>query len=114
MDKVEVVVRALDDKLAKDITVIDMQLASPMFDHFIIATASNERLLGAIVDNVEDEMEKNGYALKRREGIRGSKWVLLDFGDCVVHVFDEEERKAYNIEKLWADMPLVDIDAYLN
>ncbi|WP_294581614.1 ribosome silencing factor [uncultured Thomasclavelia sp.] len=113
MNKLEIIVRALDDKLAKDIVAIDMQLASPIYDTFVICTADNERLMDALRDSVEEKCEENGYAVKQIEGRRNSKWLLMDYGDIIVHIFDIEERQMYNLEKLWADMPRIDISEYL-
>ncbi|MBS5587233.1 MAG: ribosome silencing factor [[Clostridium] spiroforme] len=113
MDKLEIIVKALDDKLAKDIVVIDMQLASPVFDTFVICSADNERLMNALKDSVEDNMAENGYEVKSIEGRRNSKWLLMDYGDIVVHIFDQDERDSYNLEKLWSDMPRIDVSGYL-
>lgn len=114
MEKLEIIIKALDEKIADDIIAIDMQLASPIFDTFVLCTASNERLLQAIRDNVEERCEENGIFVKKIEGIRNSKWILMDYGDIVVHIFDASERESYNLEKLWGDMPILDISAYLD
>lgn len=113
MNKLEIIVKALDDKLAEDIVAIDMELASPMYDTFVICTAGNERLMNALRDSVEDELEKNGFEIKKIEGRRNSKWLLMDCGDIVVHIFDKDERDSYNLEKLWSDMPRIDVSGYL-
>ena len=113
MDKLEVIVKALDDKLGKDIVAIDMQLASPIFDTFVICSADNERLMNALRDSVEEKCQENGYEVKKIEGLRNSKWLLMDYGDVVVHIFDKDERQSYNLEKLWSDMPRLDITGYL-
>ena len=113
MDKLEIIVKALDDKLAKDIVVIDMQLASPVFDTFVVCSADNERLMNALKDSVEDSMAENGYEVRSIEGGRNSKWLLMDYGDIIVHIFDQDERDSYNLEKLWSDMPRIDISGYL-
>lgn len=114
MNKLEIIVKALDEKIADDIVAIDMQLASPIFDTFVLCTASNERLLQAIRDNVEERMEEQGVFVKKIEGLRNSKWILMDYGDIVVHIFDASERESYNLEKLWGDMPVIDIAGYLD
>ena len=113
MNKLEVIIKALDDNLAEDIVVIDMQLASPIFDTFVICSASNERLMNALRDSVEDSCHENGYEVKKIEGLRNSKWLLMDYGDIVVHIFDADERNSYNLEKLWSDMPRIDVSKYL-
>ncbi|WP_249030358.1 ribosome silencing factor [Tannockella kyphosi] len=114
MNKVELIVKALDEKMADNIEVLDMQLASPIFDTFIICTASNERLMQAIRDNVQDKLEENGIFVKKIEGMKNSKWILMDYADVIVHIFETEERKAYNLEKLWADMPRVNIEGMID
>ena len=113
MNKVEIIVKALSDKLGKNIVAIDMREASPIFDTFILCTGSNERLMQSLRDNVEEQMEKSGFNVQHIEGLRGSKWILMDYGDIVVHIFEEEERGAYNLEKLWGDLPRISVDEYL-
>ena len=100
MNKLEVIIKALDDKLAEDIVVIDMQLASPIFDTFVICSASNERLMNALRDSVEDSCHENGYEVKKIEGLRNSKWLLMDYGDIVVLVrptLDKATNKCVSI-----------------
>lgn len=113
MNKLEIIVKALDDKLGKDIVAMDMQMASPIFDTFVICSVTNERLMHALRDSVEENMAKNGFVVKKIEGRRNSKWLLMDYGDIIVHVFDEDERNSYNLEKLWSDMPRIDVSGYL-
>ncbi len=113
MDKLKTIVKVLDDKLASDITVIDMSNDSPICDYFVIASASNERLLLALKDHIEDACDEAGYFVKNIEGRRNSKWILMDYEDIIVHLFDPEERKNYGIEKLWADKPVVSLEDIL-
>lgn len=113
MNKIEIIVKALDEKLAENIVALDMTMASPIFDTFILCTASNERLMQAIRDNVEEKLEEQGVFVKKIEGLRNSKWLLMDYGDIIVHIFEGEERNSYNLEKLWSDMPHIDIEGYL-
>lgn len=113
MTKVECIVKAMDDKLAQDIVAINMENASPLYDTFILCTASNKRLLNAIQDNVVDQCEKNGFEIKSIEGRGNAEWILIDAGDVICHIFSEEVRKEYNLEKLWSDMPTIDIKEYL-
>ena len=113
MEKLECIVRAMNDKLATNILAIDMRETSPLFDYFVLCTGSNQRLLNAIKDNVEEQCELNGYEVKAIEGLRDSQWILMDLGDIVVHIFEGEARDNYNLEKLWGDMPRVDISEYL-
>lgn len=113
MDKLKTIVQTLDNKLAKDIVVLDMSLNSPVCDYFVIATASNERLMQSLKDYVEEECDKKGYFVKNVEGRKNSKWLLMDYQDIIVHIFDPEERKNYNIEKLWSDQPTINIEELL-
>lgn len=113
MEKLECIVKAMDDKLASHIVAIDMREASPLFDTFVLCTASNARLMQAISQNVEDALAENGFTINSIEGLRDSKWILIDCGDIVCHIFENEERDAYNLEKLWGDMPRIDVDQYL-
>ena len=101
----DLTVKTLSDKLAKDIVTVDMRAVSSYTDAFVIATAANVRQANALADYVQDAAEKQGYEVKGREGTSGSTWVLLDLGEVVVHIFTEETRKQYRLEELWADQP---------
>ncbi|WDF83553.1 ribosome silencing factor [Lacticaseibacillus pabuli] len=109
----EVVVRAADEKRAEDIVALDMHEVSLLADYFIVASGSSERQVQAIVDNIDDKVEEAGGTVKSIEGKKGSKWILMDLGDVVVHVFTPEERSNYNLEQFWQDAPLVDVGAYI-
>lgn len=106
--------RALDAKKAIDIKVIDIQGISVLADYFIISTAGNPNQVQAMVDNVEETMEKAGYMVKHVEGGRGSNWILMDFGDVIVHIFDEENRLFYDLERIWRDGVLVDAKEFMD
>ncbi|MEE1333909.1 MAG: ribosome silencing factor [Erysipelotrichaceae bacterium] len=101
----DLTIKTLSDKLAKDIVTVDMRAVSPYTDAFVISTAANVRQANALADYVQDAAEKQGYEVKSREGTSGSTWVLLDLGEVVVHIFTEETRKQYRLEELWADQP---------
>ena len=101
---------AIDDKKGEDIAVLNIGKITSMAEYFLITSASSERQVKAIADNVEDELEKLGIAVKGKEGHSTSRWILLDYGDIMVHVFHNEERDFYNLEKLWKDAQPVDID----
>ena len=106
--------QAAADKLATDITVIDVSERLALTDCFVVATGSNERQVGAIVDEVTDRLNEVGVKPLRREGERDGRWVLLDFTDVVVHVQHAEERVFYALDRLWGDcptIPFVDADA---
>ncbi len=113
MNELEIIVKAMDDKLATNIVAINMTEVSPLFDTFVLCSASNERLMNAIKDNIKEQCEINGIEIKSIEGLRNSKWILIDCGDIVCHIFQDEERKSYNLEKLWGDMPRINIEDML-
>ena len=101
---------AIEDKLGQDTVIINIGKVSSLCDYFIITTASSQRQVKAIADNVEDELAKLGLEPRGKEGQGTQTWVLLDYGDIMVHVFNEENRGFYNWEKLWKDAPYIDID----
>ena len=105
-----VAANAAADKKASDVIVLDVSDQLVITDCFVIASAPNERLVGAIVDNVEEKMREAGTKPVRREGAREGRWVLLDFVDVVVHVQHAEERAFYGLERLWKDCPRIDFD----
>ena len=107
---VKVAYDAIDDKLGQDISIINIGQVSSLCDYFIIATASSSRQVKAIADNVEDELTKLGIEARGKEGYDSQVWVLLDYGDVMVHILNEENRDFYNFEKLWKDAPYVDVD----
>ncbi len=103
----QVAARAASDKLATDIVLIDVSEQLAITDVFVIASGNNERQVEAIVDAVEDQLRLAGSKPIRREGKRDGRWVLLDFGDIVVHVQHQEERVFYSLERLWKDCPFI-------
>ncbi len=101
---------AADDKLATNIVALDVSGHLALTDIFVIASAPNDRQVRAIIDNVEEKLHQAGAKPLRREGEREGRWVLLDFGDIVVHVQHEEERLYYQLERLWQDCPRVELE----
>ena len=102
---------ASEEKLAEKVMAIDVSEQMPLTDVFVIASAPSERQVGAIVDEVEDRLRELGSKPIRREGEREGRWVLIDFGDIIVHVQHEEEREYYALERLWKDCPEIDLEA---
>lgn len=100
---------AADEKLASSVVAIDVSDQLALTDIFVIVAASNERQVGAIVDGVIEKLHTVGVKPIRREGQREDRWVLLDFGDIVVHVQHEEEREFYALDRLWRDCPVVEL-----
>ena len=99
--------QAAADKLASDILLLDVSEQLVITDVFLLASAPNERQVGAVVDEVEDRLRELGAKPVRREGTQEGRWVLLDFADVVVHVQHQEERIFYALERLWKDCPVV-------
>ena len=100
---VKIAYHALSDKKGEDIKIIDITGISVLADYFIIANGNSDSQVNALVDNVEEELHKAGYTLRQREGQASGSWVLLDFGDIIVHVFDKENRLFYDLERIWKD-----------
>lgn len=101
--------RAAADKKATDIVALEVRDLLVVTDYFVIATGQNDRQVKTIVDEVEERLRKLGLKPIGREGEREGRWVLLDFGDLVVHVFMPEEREFYRLEKLWGDAPRLEL-----
>ena len=104
---------ALADKKGEDIRVIDIAGISVLADYFIIANGTNESQVRALVDNVEEMLTKAGYEPKQIEGTRNSSWILMDYGDLIIHVFDEENRLLYDLERIWRDGKVLEMEEFL-
>ena len=91
---------ALEDKKAEDIKIIHIGEVSVIADYFVIANGSNPSQVSAMVDNVEEKLSKAGYHHKNIEGVQNSSWVLMDYGDVIVHIFGKEDREFYNLEHI--------------
>ncbi|MCI8280450.1 MAG: ribosome silencing factor [Lachnospiraceae bacterium] len=102
---------ALNDKKAEDIRIIDISEISVLADYFIIANGMNPNQIQAMVDAVEESLSKIGHSAKQIEGNRQSSWVLMDYGDIIVHVFSREDRLFYDLERIWRDGKALDMDA---
>lgn len=101
--------KACDDKRGNDIILLDMQSVSLIADYFLICEGSNERQVQAIARGIKDEAEEKGIDVKRIEGFDNARWILVDLGDVVCHIFHKEDRNYYNLERLWGDAPLVEL-----
>lgn len=98
-----IAVMALEDKKAEDIRVINIETVSVIADYFIIATGTNANQIKAMADEVEEKLGRAGFMLKQKEGYEHANWVLLDFGDVIVHIFDKKNRFFYDLERIWRD-----------
>ena len=96
-------VEALEDKKAVDIRILDIEKISTLADYFIIASGTNRNQVQAMADNVDEVHAKAGYHARQTEGYQNANWILLDYGDVVVHLFDEENRLFYDLERIWRD-----------
>ena len=110
VEMAQIAARAAAAKLANNVVVLDVSAQLVITDAFVIASASNERQVNAIVDEVEEKMRRAGHKPARREGAREGRWTLLDYIDIVVHIQHEDERDFYGLERLWRDCPPVDVD----
>ncbi len=114
LDLVKRIAYHIEDKLGEDIVVLDLSNISSICDYFVIASAGSSRQVKAIADEVEDQLEKQGVNLSHKEGYHTARWILMDYGDVVVHIFHEEDRSFYNIERIWRDAITVNIDRIEN
>ena len=103
-----IAIAALEEKKATDIRVIDISEVSVLADYFIIANGTNRAQIQALSDEVSEKMEKAGAVLKQVEGYDNASWILLDFGDVIVHIFGQEDRLLYDLERIWSDGKQVD------
>jgi ribosome-associated protein len=106
----QVAAAAADSKQGEDLVALDVSGPLPLTDIFLLVTGRNERNVVAIASEIEDKLIERGSKPLRREGRAEGRWILLDFGDLVVHVFHEEDRMYYSLERLWKDCPVVPID----
>ena len=96
-------IAALEDKKAEDIHVIDIREVSILADYFIIANGTNTNQVQALTDNVDEQLGKAGYHVKQVEGYNTANWILMDYGDIIIHIFDSESRSFYDLERIWKD-----------
>lgn len=109
-EMLQIAARAAEAKGGDDLIALNVSEPLPLVDIFLLVTGNSERNVAAIADEIEDQLLEAGHRRVRREGRAESRWVLLDFGDLVVHVFHAEERVYYGLERLWKDCPVVPID----
>lgn len=110
LELLKVAAAAADSKAGEDLVAIDVSNPLPLADIFLVVTGRSERNVVAIAGEIEDKLIEAGYKPLRREGRAEGRWVLVDFGDLVVHVFHEEERVYYSLERLWKDCPVIPIE----
>ena len=106
-EMVKLACEAMEEKKAQDIKIIDIEKVSTLADYFIIASGSNRNRVQAMADNVNEILGRAGVEPKQVEGYQNANWILLDYRDVVIHIFDEENRLFYDLERIWRDGSLV-------
>lgn len=113
-DLLKIAVKAADDKRAEDIVALNMKGISLIADYFIICHGNSDKQVQAIAREIKEKAEENQFGVKRMEGFDEARWVLIDMGDVVAHVFHRDDRIYYNLERLWGDAPFEDIQSVLH
>ncbi len=108
-EMVKLAAKALEEKKAEDIRVIDIREISTIADFFVIANGTNQNQLQAMRDAVDEELYKAGYHTKQVEGNSNSSWVLMDYNDIIVHIFSKEDRLFYDLERMWTDGKMIEL-----
>ena len=107
---VKIAYNALEEKKAQDITVLDISGVSVIADYFIIASADNERQVSALCDGVDEALYKAGYERRSMEGYSTKTWILMDYNDVIIHIFNREDRLFYDLERIWRDGKAVKVE----
>ena len=107
-----IAVDALEDKKAEDIHIIDISEVSTLADYFIIANGTNRSQIQTLADHVEEVLGRAGLPLKQTEGYESANWILMDYRDIVVHIFDKENRLFYDLDRIWRDGKQIDVKEF--
>lgn len=110
MEMAKLAIEALEDKKAEDIHVIDISEVSVIADYFIIAGGNNRSQIQALCDNVEEKLGRAGNVVRQIEGYDTANWILMDFGDVIIHIFDRENRLLYDLERIWRDGKQIEVE----
>lgn len=110
MEMAKLAIEALEDKKAEDIHVIDISEVSVIADYFVIAGGNNRSQIQALCDNVEEKLGRAGNTVRQIEGYNTANWILMDFGDVIIHIFDKENRLLYDLERIWRDGKQIEVD----
>ena len=108
IEMAKLAIDALEDKKAEDIKVIDISEVSVLADYFIIAGGNNSSQIQALCNNVEEKLGRAGFQCRQIEGYDTANWILMDFGDVIIHIFDKENRLLYDLEGIWRDGKIID------
>ncbi|HKM03838.1 MAG TPA: ribosome silencing factor [Lachnospiraceae bacterium] len=106
----KLVIEALEDKKAENIRIIDINKVSTLADYFIIASGTNRSQIQALAESVEEKLGRAGYEKKQIEGYDTANWILIDYRDVIVHIFDKENRLLYDLERIWRDGKAIEIE----
>lgn len=112
-DMAKLAIQAIEDKKGEDIRVIDIRQVSVLADYFIIASGSNANQVQAMTDNVTEMLGKAGYECRQVEGYQSASWILMDYGDVIVHLFCREDRLFYDLERIWRDGTIMDAGEFM-
>ena len=107
-------IKALEDKNAEDIKIIDISKVSVIADYFIIAGGNNRNQVQALSDNVDETCGRAGGKLRQIEGYESAKWILMDYNDIIVHIFSKEDRLFYDLERIWSDGTFIDKEEFMD
>lgn len=110
IDKAKLLAKAADERKALELLALDMRELTTSTDYFIVCTANTANHARGIADAVEEAMDEANIPFLHKEGYRNGEWILLDYGDCIVHIFTPDARDYYSLERLWADAPVVDVE----
>lgn len=113
-EKVNIIVQAAEERKSFDITILDIRTVSIVADYFIICSGRSNTHVQAIAENIQKRLKETDTRALHLEGFKEGRWILLDYGDVVVHVFQEAERQFYNLERLWRDAEVVDLPVNIN
>lgn len=109
-ERISIIAKACNDKKGFDIKALDIRKLTTVTDYFVLVSGNSTTQVLSIADEVEEKMTETGYGLLGKEGKESSRWILLDFGDIIVHVFHREDREFYDLEKLWIDSDEITLD----
>lgn len=110
LNMAKLALKAMEEKKAEDIKVIDIHEVSTIADYFLIASGNNRSQIQAICDEVEETLGRAGYPKKQSEGYDSANWILIDYGDIIVHIFDKQNRLFYDLERIWRDGKEIDVN----
>ncbi len=114
MEMLKLALKSLDDKLAEDIKVLDIQDISVLADYFVIAHGNNKSHIQALIDRTDEMLSRNGYEPKQVEGYRSASWILLDYGSIIIHIFSKEDRLFYDLERIWSDGKEIEVQSLID